>query len=60
VALALKEQVLGGGEVPMGENDWRVDMIITMDGIIDLSEDFLVPLHCFIDFLRLVPSFASS
>jgi len=34
VALALREQVLDGGQVPMGEYDWKVDMIVTPDEII--------------------------
>jgi 5-formyltetrahydrofolate cyclo-ligase len=34
VALALREQVLDAGHVPMGEHDWKMDMIITPDEII--------------------------
>jgi 5-formyltetrahydrofolate cyclo-ligase len=34
VALALREQVVGSGEVPMGEYDWKVDMIVTPGEII--------------------------
>ena len=32
VGLALEEQVLGVGEVPVGEGDWRVDVIVTGGG----------------------------
>lgn len=31
VALALREQVLDAGEVPVGANDVSVDMIVTPD-----------------------------
>lgn len=34
VALALREQVLKPGEVPMSEHDWKVDAIITPEGIV--------------------------
>jgi 5-formyltetrahydrofolate cyclo-ligase len=34
VALALRDQVLDAGQVPMGEHDWKMDMIITPDEII--------------------------
>jgi hypothetical protein len=34
VALALREQVLDAGEVPVGANDVSVDMIVTPDEII--------------------------
>ncbi|KAF8636942.1 hypothetical protein AX17_003193 [Amanita inopinata Kibby_2008] len=34
VGLALREQLLEAGEIPMGETDWRVDLIVTPDGII--------------------------
>ena len=32
VALAFKEQMLGGGEVPVDVTDWLVDVIVTGDG----------------------------
>ncbi|KAI0031296.1 5-formyltetrahydrofolate cyclo-ligase [Vararia minispora EC-137] len=34
VALAFRGQVLEAGEVPMAEHDWRVDLIISPDGIL--------------------------
>jgi 5-formyltetrahydrofolate cyclo-ligase len=34
VALALKEQVLDAGKIPMAEYDWKVDMIVTPDEVI--------------------------
>jgi len=34
VALALKEQLLERGQVPMLDHDWKMDMIITPDEII--------------------------
>ncbi|KAI0370574.1 5-formyltetrahydrofolate cyclo-ligase [Pilatotrama ljubarskyi] len=34
VALALREQILEAGEVPVGEADWKVDVIIGPDGIV--------------------------
>jgi 5-formyltetrahydrofolate cyclo-ligase len=39
VALALREQVLDAGQVPMGEYDWKMDMIVTPDEIISLQGD---------------------
>ena len=38
MALALREQVLDAGEVPMGERDWEIDIIVTPDEIIAKSE----------------------
>ncbi|KAL7277212.1 hypothetical protein ACG7TL_009062 [Trametes sanguinea] len=34
VALALREQILEAGQVPVGETDWRVDVIIGPDEIV--------------------------
>ncbi|KAI8972845.1 5-formyltetrahydrofolate cyclo-ligase [Trametes punicea] len=34
VALALREQILEAGQVPVGETDWKVDVIIGPDGIV--------------------------
>ena len=34
VALALREQILEAGQVPAGELDWKVDMIVGPDGIV--------------------------
>ncbi|PFH50618.1 hypothetical protein AMATHDRAFT_40722 [Amanita thiersii Skay4041] len=34
VGLALREQCLESGEVPIGENDWKMDLVVTPDGII--------------------------
>ncbi len=34
VALALREQVLEAGQVPAGEADWKVDVIVGPDGMI--------------------------
>ncbi|KAH9478563.1 putative 5-formyltetrahydrofolate cyclo-ligase [Psilocybe cubensis] len=31
VGLGLREQLLPGGEVPIGEHDWKMDVIITPD-----------------------------
>jgi 5-formyltetrahydrofolate cyclo-ligase len=39
--LALREQVLDIGEVPMGEHDWRMDAIITPDEVIGTVEPSL-------------------
>jgi len=38
VALALREQVLDAGKIPTGENDWKMDMIVTADGVLDEVE----------------------
>lgn len=34
VALALREQLLGPGEVPVGDTDWNMDIIVTPDEIV--------------------------
>ncbi|KAI0716783.1 5-formyltetrahydrofolate cyclo-ligase [Earliella scabrosa] len=34
VALALREQILEAGQVPVGERDWKVDVIVGPDGIV--------------------------
>lgn len=34
VALALREQIIPPGEVPLGEYDRKMDMIVTADGFI--------------------------
>ncbi|KIL62733.1 hypothetical protein M378DRAFT_165397 [Amanita muscaria Koide BX008] len=34
VGLALREQVLEEGQVPMEETDWKMDLIVTPDGVI--------------------------
>ncbi|TCD63492.1 5,10-methenyltetrahydrofolate synthetase [Steccherinum ochraceum] len=34
VALALREQILEAGKVPVGENDWKVDVIVGPDGFV--------------------------
>jgi 5-formyltetrahydrofolate cyclo-ligase len=34
VALALREQVLEGNAVPIGDQDWTMDMIVTPDGVL--------------------------
>ncbi|KAI0754364.1 5-formyltetrahydrofolate cyclo-ligase [Daedaleopsis nitida] len=34
VALALREQILEAGQVPVGETDWKVDVIVGPDGIV--------------------------
>jgi 5-formyltetrahydrofolate cyclo-ligase len=36
--LALKEQVLDSDKVPMGEHDWKMDKIVTADGVIDAAD----------------------
>lgn len=36
VALALRQQIIDG-QVPMGENDWKMDMVVGPDGIIDAN-----------------------
>lgn len=33
VALALREQFLEGSQVPVGDRDWKMDLIVTPDGI---------------------------
>ena len=38
VALALRQQIIDG-EVPMGEHDWKMDMIVGPDGIIQPHPD---------------------
>ncbi|EMD35330.1 hypothetical protein CERSUDRAFT_116130 [Gelatoporia subvermispora B] len=38
VALALREQVLEAGQVPTAAHDWRMDVIVSSDGIIDGEE----------------------
>ncbi|RPD61463.1 5-formyltetrahydrofolate cyclo-ligase [Lentinus tigrinus ALCF2SS1-6] len=35
VAVALREQILEAGQVPVGETDWRVDVIVGPDGIVE-------------------------
>ncbi|KAK7685903.1 hypothetical protein QCA50_010710 [Cerrena zonata] len=34
VALALREQILEGEQVPIGEHDWKMDVIVGPDGIL--------------------------
>ncbi|KAI0067355.1 5-formyltetrahydrofolate cyclo-ligase [Artomyces pyxidatus] len=34
VALALRQQILENGEVPVGEHDWKMDAIVSPDGVI--------------------------
>jgi len=34
VGLALREQILDAGKIPMGEYDWKVDAIVSPDGIL--------------------------
>ncbi|KAH8084337.1 5-formyltetrahydrofolate cyclo-ligase [Cristinia sonorae] len=34
VALALREQILEAGKVPVGEHDWKVDVIIGPEGVV--------------------------
>lgn len=34
VGLALREQILDAGKIPMGEHDWKVDAIVGPDGIL--------------------------
>ncbi|KIK06404.1 hypothetical protein K443DRAFT_89368 [Laccaria amethystina LaAM-08-1] len=38
VGLALREQVLNSGEVPMAEHDWKLDMVIAPDEILTNME----------------------
>ncbi|EDR08073.1 uncharacterized protein LACBIDRAFT_250233 [Laccaria bicolor S238N-H82] len=38
VGLALREQVLNSGEIPMAEHDWRLDMVIAPDEILTNRE----------------------
>lgn len=35
VALALREQILEAGKVPIGEHDWKMDMIVGPDGVVE-------------------------
>jgi len=37
VALALQQQIIDG-EVPMGEHDWKMDMVVGPDGIIQANQ----------------------
>jgi len=37
VALALRQQIIDG-EVPMGEHDWKMDMVVGPDGIIGATD----------------------
>jgi 5-formyltetrahydrofolate cyclo-ligase len=34
VGLALREQVLEKGNIPMGDNDWSMDFVITPDEVL--------------------------
>lgn len=34
VALAFREQVLEGNAVPVGDQDWKMDFIVSPDGIL--------------------------
>lgn len=34
VALALSEQIVGVDSVPVGEHDWKMDMIVTPEEVI--------------------------
>ncbi|CAL1699705.1 unnamed protein product [Somion occarium] len=34
VALALREQILEDGQIPIGEHDWKMDVIVGPDGIL--------------------------
>ena len=34
MGLALREQILEAGAIPMGEHDWPVDAIVGPDGIL--------------------------
>ena len=34
MGLALREQVLDAGKIPTGEYDWKVDAIVSPDGIL--------------------------
>jgi len=38
VALALREQILEDGKVPIGDHDWKMDMIIGPDSVIEGSK----------------------
>ena len=38
VALSLREQVLEQNSVPMGEHDWKVDLVVTPDEILGLEK----------------------
>jgi 5-formyltetrahydrofolate cyclo-ligase len=33
VALALQEQILDAGDVPVGDHDWKVDAIVSPEGV---------------------------
>lgn len=49
VALALREQLLPPGEIPMDEHDWKVDVVVTPDGFVagdaGQGEDVVVDSH---------------
>jgi len=36
--LALRQQIIDG-EVPMGDHDWKMDMVVGPDGIIRANAD---------------------
>lgn len=62
IGLALREQVLNSGEIPMAEHDWRLDMVIAPDEILTNREyKFIISLQrqylskIFVSCLRCLP-----
>lgn len=43
VALALREQILGLGEVPVTPHDWKMDAVVGPDGILGQDLARLLP-----------------
>ncbi|KAF8965051.1 hypothetical protein BDZ97DRAFT_1813390 [Flammula alnicola] len=39
VGLGLREQLLNAGQVPVGDHDWKLDVLITPDETLGLSEE---------------------
>jgi len=44
VGLALREQILGKASIPMDDNDWSMDLIVTPDEVLIKSTSTSDPL----------------
>ncbi len=42
--MALKEQVLEAGKIPVEAHDWKMDMLVTPEGILAKGADNQAPL----------------
>jgi len=40
VALSLREQLFEKNSVPMGEHDWKMDLVVTPDEILGLEKHY--------------------